>query len=113
MKHSAKRMISVDEISAKEQQARASAQELIKETKSQRHMAPTQEFLRHIHSFVVKLHEYGVSYARISRWIEETYSYKVSAQSVRKYIQSASKQKGSAMIHPDRHIKNIQGVQHD
>ncbi len=110
MKHSSNRVISVEEIKAKEQAARASAQELIQAAKAQRHTSPTQEFLRHIHPFVVKLHKHGVSYVRIARWIMETYSYKISAQSVRKYLKSDNTEREAVMNHSEKHMNHIQGA---
>ncbi len=83
------KMISRNEIKAKEQQALVAVEKLIRTSKENKHSSPAQEFLRNIHNLLIKLHKNNVSYAKISRWIYNVYAYKVSAQSVRKYIQKS------------------------
>ena len=79
---------SQEEIKAKESQAFAKANELIRQTRENKNNSPVQNFLKKIEPMLIKLHANKVSYVKISQWIVDVYSYSVSPQSVRTYIKN-------------------------
>ena len=83
--------ITVEEIKSKESDAISSADILIEEMKNGTRSSPKTEFLNNIKDLIITLVKAKVPYRKISQWIEDTYSFKVSEQMIRGYAKNVLK----------------------
>lgn len=84
-----RKALTSDEINAKKEALKAKVEESKERAKTGVRSSPAMDFLREVKEIVKDALESGVSYKQLSKDIYDTYSFKVSEQSIRAFAHSA------------------------